>query len=101
MLDFGAEYRVAGGVEIDIAQTSDGVLVLMRDPWVDRVLDGFGNVAELTYDELLAMRYRDPYGLTHANERVSTLREASGLIGRYNGLIHLGCAAHGSPHDGG
>ena len=79
----------ADGVEIDITQTSDGVLVLMHDHWVDRVLDGFGNVAELTYDELLAMRYRDPLGLTRANEQVPTLREAFELIGRYNGLIHL------------
>lgn len=79
----------ADGVEIDIAQTSDGVLVLMHDPWVDRVLDGFGNVAELTYDELLAMRYRAAYGLTRPNEHVPTLREAFELIDRYNGLIHL------------
>ena len=79
----------ADGVEIDIAQTADGILVLMHDPWVDRVLDGFGNVAELTYDELLALRYRDPYGVTRANEQVPTLREAFELIGRYNGLIHL------------
>ncbi len=79
----------ADGVEIDIAQTSDGILVLMHDSWVDRVLDSFGNVAELTYDELLAMQYRDPYGLTRVDERVPTLREAFELIGRYNGLIHL------------
>lgn len=79
----------ADGVEIDIAQTSDGILVLMHDPWVDRVLTGFGNVAALTYDELLAMRYRDPYGLTRANEYVPTLRAALELIKRYDGLIHL------------
>ena len=79
----------ADGVEIDIAQTSDGVLVLMHDPWVDRVLDGFGNVADLTYGELLAMSFRDPYGVTRANEHVPTLRDSLELIDRYNGLIHL------------
>ena len=79
----------ADGVEIDIAQTSDGELILMHDPWIDRVLDGFGNVGELTYDDLLAMRFRDPYGLTRAKEHVPTLRQALELIDHYNGLIHL------------
>ncbi len=79
----------ADGVEMNITQTSDGVLVLMHDPWVDRVLDGFGNVVELSYAELLAMRYRDPYGLTRADEYVPTLRQTFELIDHYHGLIHL------------
>ncbi len=79
----------ADGVEIDIAQTSDGTIVLMHDPWIDRVLRGFGNVAELSYEELLTMRFRDPYGLTRSAEHTPTLRDTLELIKRYNGLIHL------------
>ena len=40
------------GVETDIRETGDAVLVLLHDATVDRTTDGSGAVAGLTWDEL-------------------------------------------------
>jgi glycerophosphoryl diester phosphodiesterase len=49
-------------LEIDVAQTSDGVLVLMHDRTVDRTTDGSGPVAEIPYTEFSELRLRDVNG---------------------------------------
>ena len=53
-------YRFAGefgfwGAECDISQTADGVWILMHDVTVDRMTDGTGAVADLTYAEIAAL----------------------------------------------
>ncbi len=53
-------YRAAGesdfwGAECDIQRTKDGVWVLMHDDTVDRMTDGTGRVADMTYDEISAL----------------------------------------------
>jgi glycerophosphoryl diester phosphodiesterase len=40
------------GLEVDIRETSDGKLVLMRDATIDRTTDGKGYVSQLTYEEV-------------------------------------------------
>jgi len=47
----GADY-----VEIDLRTTKDNQLVLMHDPSVDRMTNGFGKVATLTYDSIRALK---------------------------------------------
>ncbi len=49
-------------LEIDVAQTSDGVLVLMHDRTVDRTTDGSGTVTQLPYTEFSQLRLRDVNG---------------------------------------
>jgi len=49
-------------LEIDVAQTADGVLVLMHDRTVDRTTDGAGAVAEMPYTEFSQLRLRDVDG---------------------------------------
>ena len=49
-------------LEIDIAQTRDGVLVLMHDEEVDRTTTGSGRVRDLTLAELQALRLVDAEG---------------------------------------
>jgi glycerophosphoryl diester phosphodiesterase len=49
-------------MELDVARTSDGVLVLMHDRTVDRTTTGTGAVAELTYAQIAALRLRDETG---------------------------------------
>ncbi|MBL8535866.1 MAG: glycerophosphodiester phosphodiesterase family protein [Hyphomonadaceae bacterium] len=62
-------------LEIDIAQTSDGMLVLMHDDELERTTTGTGLVREATLAELGALRLEDETG--HAlDARVPTLREA-------------------------
>jgi len=47
----GADY-----VEIDLRTTKDNQLVLMHDASVDRMTNGFGKVATLTYDSIRALK---------------------------------------------
>ncbi len=62
-------------LEVDIARTADGVLVLMHDDRVERTTNGRGAVAELDMAELLAFSLEDEYGEA-VDARVPTLREA-------------------------
>jgi glycerophosphoryl diester phosphodiesterase len=62
-------------LEIDVARTRDGALVLMHDDSVERTTDGEGALSALTLAELQAMRLRDNSGRV-LNEHPPTLREA-------------------------
>lgn len=51
-------FRLAGeygfwGAECDIHQTADGVWVVSHDTTIDRMTDGTGAIADMTYDELM------------------------------------------------
>lgn len=61
-------------LEIDIAQTRDGVLVLMHDDEVDRTTTGSGRVRDLTLAELQALRLEDDDGRA-LDARVPTFAE--------------------------
>ena len=67
--------HVPAVLEIDIARTRDGVLVLMRDETVDRTTTGTGRVSDLTLSQLQTLRLEDRDGLA-LDVRVPTLREA-------------------------
>jgi len=62
-------------LEVDIARTADGVLVLMHDDRVERTTTGNGAVAELDMAQLLAFSLEDDEG-RRVDARVPTLREA-------------------------
>lgn len=49
-------------LEIDIARTKDGALVLMHDDSVDRTSNGHGDVRDLTLAQVQALRLRDDEG---------------------------------------
>jgi len=53
-------------IETDVRLTSDGRVVIMHDPTVDRTTDGTGAVAEMTWNQLscfdAAYHYRDANG---------------------------------------
>lgn len=62
-------------VEIDVARTKDGHLVLMHDKKVDRTTNGKGRVDSLTLDEIRQLNLRN--GLGRASIfKVPTLEEA-------------------------
>lgn len=64
-------------VEIDVALTSDSVLVLMHDRTIDRCTTGRGKVAEMTYEELQKHYLKTAHGVRSSLDlRVPTLREA-------------------------
>ncbi|MFO7693729.1 MAG: glycerophosphodiester phosphodiesterase family protein [Vicinamibacterales bacterium] len=69
---------LAAGVpwlEIDIAATKDGVLVLMHDDTLDRTTTGSGKVQDHTFDQIRQLHLKRPDG-TILDERVPTLAEA-------------------------
>jgi HEAT repeat protein len=74
------------GIEIDLRRTRDGTIVLLHDEWIDRVLDGFGNVPEMSYEVLLLYPFRDP---AFPGTRVPALAQVLALCKRYHGLLHL------------
>jgi glycerophosphoryl diester phosphodiesterase len=56
-------------LEIDVATTRDGVLVLMHDDTLDRTTTGSGAVIDRTFEEIQAMRLERPDG-TVLDERI-------------------------------
>lgn len=62
-------------LEIDVAQTADGALVLMHDDTVDRTTNGRGAVGDFTLAEFQQLRLRDNQGLVLAGHP-PTLAEA-------------------------
>lgn len=78
-------------IEIDVAITSDGTLVLMHDDTVDRTTDGSGTIAGLSLEQVRNLRLRTGLGGADAeltDERVPTLEEALALSnGRF--LVNL------------
>ena len=67
--------QVPAVLEIDIARTRDGMLVLMHDQTVDRTTTGTGPVSDLTLSQLQTVRLEDRDGQA-LDMRVPTLREA-------------------------
>lgn len=70
MIDAGADI-----VEVDVRQTADGELILMHDESIARTTTATGDVAQMTWPELRAVRLRDDSGRV-STERIPTLRSA-------------------------
>jgi glycerophosphoryl diester phosphodiesterase len=62
-------------VEIDVAKTKDGHLVLMHDRKVDRTTNGKGLVSDFTLTEIQALRLRNGLGRV-TDFRIPTFEEA-------------------------
>ncbi|NRA29407.1 MAG: glycerophosphodiester phosphodiesterase family protein [Parvularculaceae bacterium] len=62
-------------MEVDVRETSDGVLVLLHDDTVDRTTDGRGLLADMTLSEVKALRLKDNNGRL-TDFQVPTLDEA-------------------------
>jgi glycerophosphoryl diester phosphodiesterase len=62
-------------VEIDVAKTKDGHLVLMHDKTVDRTTDGKGKVSDFTLEEIQNLRLRNGLGRV-TDFKIPTLEEA-------------------------
>jgi glycerophosphoryl diester phosphodiesterase len=63
----------AGGLELDVHMTRDGEIVVIHDATVDRTTEGFGVVAEMTFDDLRSLdagyRFSPDGGCTHPYRR--------------------------------
>lgn len=80
-------------VEIDIAKTKDGKLILMHDGTLDRTTTGSGKVSDYTFDDIKKLFLKDVNGNV-TNERVPSFEETLDLakgnillqIDKWNGL---------------
>jgi glycerophosphoryl diester phosphodiesterase len=81
-VDAGADF-----FELDVRTTSDGKLVLMHDGNVDRMTNGKGDIAAMTFDEVRKLEVGLKMGAEFAGTRVPTFDEAlafaRGKIGIY------------------
>lgn len=66
----------ADAVEIDLARTADGHLVLLHDRTVDRTTDGRGAIAELTLEQVRKLDAGSWKDQRYAGEPVPTFDEA-------------------------
>jgi hypothetical protein len=86
---YRATFELGGdGNEIDIRGTKDGVVVCFHDDMLDRLLQAYGAVNEVSWQQLQSFRFRDP-GPFGDHCRIPTLREVLLLHRRYGGLLHL------------
>lgn len=65
-------------LEIDLAKTSDGIIVIMHDQTIDRTMNGKGKPSDYTFAELRKMRLRNGLGRT-TNHVIPTLKEVMEL----------------------
>ena len=71
-----ATERGFGYVETDIRCTKDGHWVIMHDATVDRMTDGSGAIAELTLEQIKALKITRGSGIEqYPDEKVPTLNE--------------------------
>ncbi len=78
----------ADGNEIDVRMTKDGMLVCFHDDMLDRLVELYGDVSEVTWPQLRAARFRNP-GWLADDCRVPTLAEVFELHRQHGGLMHL------------
>ena len=69
-------------IEIDVRETSDGVLVLLHDPLLDSETSAEGNVTDKKWDELQQHFRRDANGKI-TNVSITRLWEIIELLGKY------------------
>ena len=73
-IDAGMDY-----VELDVRTTSDGQLVLMHDATVNRMTNGKGKVAEMTFDQIRTLDLGAKFPGQFPDLKVPTFDEALGL----------------------
>lgn len=64
----------AAGIECDLRVTSDGHVIVMHDPLIDRTTSGKGAVHELRWTELKGVALRDPDGAV-SNQHIPQLTD--------------------------
>ena len=83
-MDYGAD-----GCEMDVRRTADGVFVLFHDDMLDHLTDGFGEVEELSYTDLLSLRPQLIHGSATRRTRPPTFAALVILARQRAMLLHL------------
>ncbi len=92
---YRATFALGGdGNEFDLRTTKDGVLVILHDDMLDRLLDGYGDVGDYTWAELQNFRFREP-GRFGDQCSIPTVKEVFDLHRRHAGLMYLDIKVQG------
>ena len=83
-MDFGAD-----GCEVDVRRTADGVFAMFHDDMLDHLTDGFGEVEDLSYTDLLALRPQFVHGTATGRTRPPTFAALLVLARQRAMLLHL------------
>lgn len=76
-------------IEIDVQQSSDGVVILMHDETLDRTTDGSGEVRGLTWAELQALHVLDAEGAATAEGIPSLAAVLDAIAGQRTLVIEV------------
>lgn len=79
----------ATGIETDVQMTSDGILVLIHDEYVDRTTNGSGLVKDFTYSNLNKLDAGSWFNNNYNNERIPTAEQLIILAKSNNILLNL------------
>ena len=65
----------ANGIETDVQETKDGVLVLFHDKTIERCSNGVGRVSDYTYSELLELDFGSWKGEKYRGEPIAAFED--------------------------
>lgn len=73
-------------IEFDIQRTSDGKLVIIHDPTVDRTTNGRGSVQSMSFSQLKMLDAGTWFSKDYTNQRIPSFQE---LLNRYAGKVKM------------
>ncbi len=89
----------ADGVELDVKLTSDGHVIVIHDPTVDRTTDGKGRVASFTLEAIRKFDAGLWFDEKFRGTKVPLLEEVFETVGR-DKLINIELTNYSTPRDG-
>ena len=89
----------ADAIEFDLKLTSDGEVVVLHDPTVDRTTDGSGRVMQMTLAQVRALDAGAKFAPQFRGERIPTLDEVFSAVGS-RVCMNIELANYASPFDG-
>jgi glycerophosphoryl diester phosphodiesterase len=88
----------ADGIELDAKLSSDGHVVVIHDPTVERTTGANGRVKDMTLDELRALGAGSFFSAKFENEKIPTLEEVFESVGQKT-FINVELTNYNSPRD--
>jgi glycerophosphoryl diester phosphodiesterase len=79
----------AGGIELDVHLSRDGIPIVCHDDKVDRVSNGSGLVREKTLKELKGLDFGSWFSSEYEGEKIPTLEEVLELLEDWDGILNI------------
>lgn len=88
----------ADGIELDVKLSSDGQVVVIHDPTVDRTTGARGRVKDMSLADLRSLNAGSFFSQSFSNERIPTLEEVFESMGKRL-FINVELTNYNSPRD--